>query len=1322
MWKKNKLLLSFVVVFTLLLSGMTEAALDVTKPGDTLQGVPNDNDWPGAESPPNAIDNDITTKYLHFKGDTQPTGFQVTPSTAQSIVVGLTFTTANDTPGRDPTAYELSGSNVSIDGPYTLIATGEIVDFKQPAEWPRRTKNTTPISVANTTKYDHYQLLFTAIRDRTAAGADMMQIAEVELLVVQERAYNPVPANGVVNMAKTVIQWTAGENAAAHNVYFGSDQTAVTNATPDSPEYIVQTNLLYCADVAGLQKPQTTYYWRIDEVVDETTTIKGDIWRFTTAPLKAHTPVPADGWPFADPNFILTWGPGFNVKTTAGHRVFFGTDATAVANATTSTAGIYKGAKSSPGYTTGLLAYDTTYYWRIDEVDKTTSSIIYKGDVWRFKTRKVGGGLRAEYHHWSGTSPPSRAAAFSNLRLTRLDPVINFSWGDPGSPDPNVNPDLFSARWVGEIEIPFTETYTFTSASDDGFRLWVNEQLIIDSWIDQGTTEHSGTIALTGGQRYTIQAEYYENGGGAVAQLYWASPSIARAIIPEAALSPPLRATRADPADDAVGVEDTPTLKWVPGMKALKHDVYFGTDANTVAYATTATAGIYKGRIDPNKYDITTPLVWGEEYFWRIDEVNTLNPESPWKGSIWSFTVADYLIVDEFEDYNDYTPKRIFENWIDGLGYADPPPGNPGNGSTSMVGYAVAPFIEQTYIRGGRQAMPMDYDNTRSPYYAETDRTFTTPQNWTFNGVKALSLWFRGWPASTGSFTEAPAGTYTIRASGTDIWDVTRPRETWFHDEFHYAYQTVSGATITAIARVESIVNTNEWAKAGVMLRDSLDANSPHVFVCMTPTSTQGAAFQYRTTVGAASANTQTTGISLPQYVKLEVDTAGARGYYSPDGVTWTQVGTQQTIYMTAPMYIGLAVTSHNAAATTTARFTNVSITGGAGVWGHQDIGIKSNIAKPLYVALQDSTLSKTAVITHPDPNAVLNGTYQEWNIPLSSFTGINPAAIKKIIIGVGNRSSPTPGGAGTIYIDDIRVYRPRCFPGLIKPPADFDNSCVVDYPDIGILTDNWLIQDYQVTPSNPGTTGLEASYQFENNLIDNSGKGHNGDPCGTTPTYTGGKVGQAVSLDGADYVNCQNAAGLDITNAVTISAWINLSITGLDQKIAGNQDNTTGGYKMGVYSDNKVEFEIRTSTNAGTLNRGVAGGMVLTPGVWYHVAGVYSQGNYMRTYINGNLDRDLTTAVILGASTGTLKIGREPFSSASFFNGLIDELRVYSRALSQDEIAYLAGKTASFTQPLYLLLTPQDPAINLYNDGVIDLKDYAVLADTWLDELLWPQ
>jgi hypothetical protein len=210
------------------------------------------------------------------------------------------------------------------------------------------------------------------------------------------QAHSPNPTDGAINMPKSVIRWSAGETAAAHDVYFGTDQTAVANADTSSPLYIDQVAEVvetpddippYSTKAVTLQQASKTYYWRIDEVVDEITVIKGDIWHFTTAPLKAHTPVPADGTLYVDPNLILTWGAGFNVKTASGHRVYFGTDATAVANATTSTAGIYKGAKSSAAYTTGLLSYDTNYYWRIDEVNKDNT--VTEGDVWMFKTKLI---------------------------------------------------------------------------------------------------------------------------------------------------------------------------------------------------------------------------------------------------------------------------------------------------------------------------------------------------------------------------------------------------------------------------------------------------------------------------------------------------------------------------------------------------------------------------------------------------------------------------------------------------------------------------------------------------------------------------------------------------------------------------------------------------------------------------------------------------------------------------------------------------------------------------------------------------------------------
>lgn len=158
---------------------------DVTAPSDFVQGVPNDDDWPGGETPDLALDDNVETKYLHFKGDFDPdagpTGFQVKPDVGPTVVTGVTFTTANDVAGRDPIAFELHGSNSSIEGPYTLIASRDIIDFAGAEEWPRFTKNATPIVLANDTAYAYYQVLMTAIRGPVGDSVDSMQIAEVEL-------------------------------------------------------------------------------------------------------------------------------------------------------------------------------------------------------------------------------------------------------------------------------------------------------------------------------------------------------------------------------------------------------------------------------------------------------------------------------------------------------------------------------------------------------------------------------------------------------------------------------------------------------------------------------------------------------------------------------------------------------------------------------------------------------------------------------------------------------------------------------------------------------------------------------------------------------------------------------------------------------------------------------------------------------------------------------------------------------------------------------------------------------------------------------------
>ena len=952
---------------------------------------------------------------------------------------------------------------------------------------------------------------YTGLIDDVQIFNRVLSAAEIKTLVPPKvKARNPSPDDGATGIVWGIMTWKPGDTAEFHNVYFGSTPTlGPANKVAKYPK----TGMMYF----NLNlNPGQTYYWRVDEEEVGGTIYTGDVWSFTTAPYTAYSPSPANGAKWLDPvGLSLTWVGGAGATS---HDVYFGTNKADVESGTVSS-GTFKINQLGTTYPqTGSLSGlepKTTYYWRIDEITATTT---YKGEVWSFTTIGPGGGVKAQY--------------FANMdlsgspALTQVETTINHSWGDLEVFTGHL--DNVSARWTAELEVAFSGTWTFVTRTDDGGRLWVNGVQVTNDWSDHGARDAIGTIDLVAGETYPLVMEFYENGGGAVAILSWEGPNTARQVIPAGPLQLPLRASSPKPNNGAVNVKEAPKLQWNPGEKAVNHDVYFGTDKTAVAGATPATAGIYKGsqNKDATSY-LPGTLVWNTTYYWRIDEVNAAaGADSPWKGSTWSFTTADFIVVDDFEDYNDFT-SLIYLTWVDG--YGSPAQGIPGNGTGSTVGNTDAPFAEPNTVHDGAQSMPFSFNNSGAggnKRYSEAERTWTIPQDWTKNGVKALSLWFYG------------------------------------------------------------------------------DPNNEEQF----------------------------------------------------------------------------------------------------------------------YVVIEDST-GNSKVVNHGNPDAWRLAQWQEWNIPLSEFTGVNLKSIKKMYIGTGNRNAPQIGGSGKFLIDDIRVYKSRCVPSMLKPAADLNNDCVVDYLDLDVLVNAWLLADRFITTSNPGNTNLVALYTLDGNAQDTSGKGNNGTVNGNPVWVTAGKVGGALKFNGStDYIDCGVGSTLNITDAVSISAWIKLAATGLDQKLASNQDGTTGGYKMAVFTDNRVEFEIRTSANASTLNRTVAGGTTLTTNVWYHVVGVYSQGNYIRTYVNGVLDRELVTTSILGTSTSSCKIGSSFTGDGGLFNGTVDDVRIYNKALSAAEAAYLADESPGDGK-LYI---PVPSVAEIYSgesqgSRKIDLKDFAVLANGWLEEKLWP-
>jgi hypothetical protein len=321
------------------------------------------------------------------------------------------------------------------------------------------------------------------------------------------------------------------------------------------------------------------------------------------------------------------------------------------------------------------------------------------------------------------------------------------------------------------------------------------------------------------GSRQLMAMLYYVQGLKPGTLYYWRVDEIDAAGAVQAGdvwsfVAQDLKAYHPTPADGTTDASQAPVLTWLPGQTVAKHHLYFGDSSEAV---TQGAAGTDKGELaDPN----FTPgaLESLTTYYWRVDEL--VAGGTVRTGPVWKFTTC--LSVDDFESYTDDLEAKttIFDTWIDGLT----------NGlSGSVVGNATAPFAERTIVHGGKQSMPMDYNNVKSPYYSEAEREFAPAQDWTTNGADTLILYVRG--------------------------------------------------------------------RAG-------------------------------------------------------------------------------------------------------------------------------NAAAPLYVALEDSS-KHLAVVTHPDVTITAATKWTQWKIPLSDFAGVNPARVKKMYIGVGDRKAPAAGGAGRIYLDDIQVTRP---------------------------------------------------------------------------------------------------------------------------------------------------------------------------------------------------------------------------------------------------------------------------------------------------------
>ena len=549
-----------------------------------------------------------------------------------------------------------------------------------------------------------------------------------------------------------------------------------------------------------------------------------------------------------------------------------------------------------------------------------------------------------------------------------------------------------------------------------------------------------------------------------------------------------LAASFPNPSNGAENVTAT-LLEWVAGDTAVSHDVYFGTNKNEVAAGTGDTL---KGNQAEVSFD-PGPLLLATTYYWRIDE--KASDGTITAGEVWSFITADFAVVDGFEFYNNYTPDEIWNTWKDGF---DVPTNGAQAGYDDAVVQAGGNYVEMAIVHGGNQSMPFFYDNSTASF-SEAVRTFTSPRDFILNGLTGLTLWFQGQPAAVGSVSFDPASQiYTLNGSGTDIGGTS--------DEFHYAFKQLTGAGSITV-KVESLTDTHSWARAGVMIRDTLDAGSPHAMVVVTPNGRVAFGFRELASQESYSTHTATGTISGPHWVRLTrsgIDLFKAE--HSADGVNWAPVesGNPQdpsgwNISMGQTVHVGLLVSAHDATEVGEATFSNLSITGNVlpgPITESADVGIGSNSPDPLYLRLEDNA-GNFGTVYHPDgPDAVLVEDWDLWAIPLEDFQnqGVDLASVIKIAIGVGDKDNPQPGGPGRLFIDDIHLVRRLPATGrVILIEEDFESLALGPNVDEGVAGDEvwtkippygWTIDDAGVPgagdPANDGVTEW-AGWSFAN-------------------------------------------------------------------------------------------------------------------------------------------------------------------------------------------------------------------------------------------------
>ena len=448
----------------------------------------------------------------------------------------------------------------------------------------------------------------------------------------------------------------------------------------------------------------------------------------------ASTPAPANKATDVLRDQILSWTAG---PEAVSHDVYFGTDP---ANLQKVGAG-----QTTTTFNPGRMEFGKSYYWRVDEIG--ADGTLYTGNPWSFTAEllayKVTSVTPTASSYVAG-SEPNKTVGGLGLDANDLHGIDQKTmWvSDPKAeglasiqyafdkPYKLYEMWVWNANTDTEGDMGYGFYNTTVEYSNDGVTWTKLGDYVFEQGISAEGYAHNTTIGFNGVTAKMVKLTAADNWGGIVNK--FSLSEVRFYYFPAAAGTP-------TPANNATGQRPDVTMTWRPGRSVATHDVYLGTDPNSLELAGSVPASGVTASFNPTTLQLDSSV-----YYWRVDEVNNAEVSPVITGDVWKFTTASYLTVDDMESYtNDIAGgKTIYQTWLDGYTSST-------NGA--QVGNDIAPFAATDVVVGGSQSMPLRYTNTASEPISEATRTFTAAQNWTIGGIKTLVLFVRADAGNTGN-------------------------------------------------------------------------------------------------------------------------------------------------------------------------------------------------------------------------------------------------------------------------------------------------------------------------------------------------------------------------------------------------------------------------------------------------------------------------------------------------------------------------------------------------------------------------------------------